>query len=342
MGDRAELIRNALAFLQDPSTRDHPLTQRIAFLESKGLTNAEIESVLSQAQAAPPSAPSSRSAFAPVQPYVSPYASIQQPPAVPQRDWRDYFIMAVVSGGFMFGVVSFARKYLLPHLQPPSATAYEADHDALTAQFDEVAKLISSIETETAAQRTALDDQKDKVDSAIDKLQLAINETREAENKTKAELREIRDEVNNVRDMLPKMLEKNKDAQSQALLDLQQELKSLKTLLLTRSGPSMPSTLPYSSSTSPSSFASLAGTAPPLPRPSIPSWQLPVTPAPAAVPAPAPVVAPVASVEPPKVDKGKGKATEPEAVEPLAASGVLVPEVGSESEAEDAASSIIA
>lgn len=55
------------------------------------------------------------------------------------------------------------------------------------------------------------------------------------------------------------MIEKNKEAQTQSLGELQQDLKSLKTLLLSRT----PST---------------ATPAPPLPnfppRPSIPSWQL--------------------------------------------------------------------
>lgn len=59
------------------------------------------------------------------------------------------------------------------------------------------------------------------------------------------------------------MMEKNKDAQSQALLDLQQELKSLKALLLSRSGPP-----PVGGIYSP------PGTSTPTTRPSIPAWQL--------------------------------------------------------------------
>lgn len=55
-------------------------------------------------------------------------------------------------------------------------------------------------------------------------------------------------------------MDKAKDSQTQSLGELQQELKSLKALLLTRG-----STLPHSPSASP---------IPPPGRPSIPAWQL--------------------------------------------------------------------
>lgn len=93
----------------------------------------------------------------------------------------------------------------MPHLKPPTVTAYETDQQALTAQFDEIAKLVASIDADTASQRTLLEEQSQKVDSALDKLQIAIKETKDAEAKTKADLRDIREEVNNVREMLPKV-----------------------------------------------------------------------------------------------------------------------------------------
>jgi peroxin-14 len=56
------------------------------------------------------------------------------------------------------------------------------------------------------------------------------------------------------------MIDKNKDSQSQSLAELQQELKSLKALLLNR-GPSL-------SSGASTPLLSFSG------RPSIPAWQL--------------------------------------------------------------------
>jgi peroxin-14 len=170
------------------------------------------------------------------------------------------------------------QKYLLPHLKPPTSTAYEADRDALTAQFDAAEALLKEMQVETNAVKTASEDQKAKVDQATADVEAAVKEMREGEDRTRDEMREIRQEVDTIQEMLPKarlssidstvhslltyvqMLEKNKEAQAQSLAELQQELKSLKTLLLSR-GPSV------------------SGTAtPPLPglssRPSIPAWQL--------------------------------------------------------------------
>ncbi|KIJ45108.1 hypothetical protein M422DRAFT_227705 [Sphaerobolus stellatus SS14] len=266
--ERQELLRNAVAFLADNKTQSSPLAKRIEFLESKGLTPAEIEEAIRQSSVGSSTsvtAPSYREAQPPQQytPSYAPstYTVVAAPPPTPQLDWRDYFIMAVISGGVMFGVISLARKYLMPHLKPPSSTAYEADKDALTAQFDAAEALLREIQEETSAVRAAAEEQKIKVEQATADVQVAAKEMRESESRTRDEMREIRQEIDTIHDMLPKMIEKNKDSQAQSLAELQQELKSLKTLLLSR-GPAIPG----------------SSTPPPLPgltgRPSIPAWQL--------------------------------------------------------------------
>lgn len=128
---------------------------------------------------------------------------------------------------------------------------------------------------------------------------------RGSEIKTRDEMREIRDEVNTIRDMLPKvfslysshrylslillkMMDKSKESQTQSLAELQQELKSLKALLLSR-GPAL--------SSSPS-----ASPIPALGRPSIPAWQLAGANDTPASPTPTPSLPPL-----PPVSNGKGK-----------------------------------
>ena len=184
----------------------------------------------------------------------------------------------MLSGTVAYGAISLFKKYLLPHLKPPSATAYEQDRDALTAQFDAAEALLKEIQAETASVRAAVDEQKERVDKASRDVQEVVVEMRQGEAKTRDEMREIRDEIENIRDMLPKvlfifpflfplnnipfkMIEKNKESQKQSLAELQQELKSLKALLLSRG----PSALSSSPSTPLPAFSA---------RPSIPSWQL--------------------------------------------------------------------
>ncbi|KAL4064900.1 peroxisomal membrane anchor protein conserved region-domain-containing protein [Scleroderma yunnanense] len=247
--DRHELIRNAVAFLSDSSTQQAPLVQRVQFLEAKGLTAPEIEEAMKQAARQTESVPQYQPAYLPL-------------PYLPQPwDWRDYFITAVISGTVVYGAVSLFQKYLLPHLKPPSATAFEQDRDTLTAQFDAAEALLREIQAETATVRAAMEEQRERVDKATKDVESVVVELRQGEARTRDEMREIRDEVENIREMLPKMIDKNKDAHKQSLSELQQELKSLKTLLLGRGSGIVTST--------PSTpLPGLAG------RPSIPSWQL--------------------------------------------------------------------
>ncbi|KAG6812478.1 hypothetical protein H0H92_002585 [Tricholoma furcatifolium] len=252
---RQELIQNAIAFLSDPKfplkSQASPWAQRIQFLEAKGLTPQEIDIASKQASSgnSGPSYP---------QGYHSGYGAYPSPGASVHRwDWRDYFITAVISGSVVYGAVALFKKHLLPHLQPPTSTAYEEDRDALSAQFDAAEALLKEIQAESAAVRKAVEEQKAEIDKTTANVEAVVAEMREGEHKTRDEMREIRDEINNIREMLPKMINKNKESQAQSLSELQQELKSLKALLLSRGPTSMPSS-----------------PMPALGRPAIPAWQL--------------------------------------------------------------------
>ncbi|KAF7970580.1 hypothetical protein HWV62_23577 [Athelia sp. TMB] len=191
--DRQELVRNAVAFLADPSAQASSLTQKVQFLEAKGLTAPEIEDALRLAG----SNQTARPYQAPYQaPYGANYGASSFATPSTQWDWRDYFIATVVAG---------SAKYLLPNLRPPAVTAYEADKNALTAQFDVAEALLKEIQAETAAIKSAVEEQKERVDKTTEDVQAMVKEMHDGEIKTRDEMRELRDEVNNVREMLPKV-----------------------------------------------------------------------------------------------------------------------------------------
>jgi len=114
MAIREDLVSSALTFLSDPKVQSSPLAKRLAFLESKGLNQEEITEVLNRlnnpATSAAAAASTSASAGAPPVPqyggHGNPYGA---PPEVPGRDWRDWFIMAVVTSGVSYGLYTLAK-----------------------------------------------------------------------------------------------------------------------------------------------------------------------------------------------------------------------------------------
>ena len=115
---REDLVSSALTFLSDPKVQSSTLTKRLSFLESKGLTQEEITEVLNRLNSTSPASPSptpipaagSTTPPPPPVPQYAPYGNpYGQPPEPPSRDWRDWFIMAVVSSGVSYGLYTLAK-----------------------------------------------------------------------------------------------------------------------------------------------------------------------------------------------------------------------------------------
>ena len=84
-------------------------------------------------------------------------------------------------------------------------TAYEADKEALTAQFDTAEALLKEMQASTANMHNQLETQRVRVDAVVDNLNQAVEEMRSGEQEVRDEMREIRTEVNNMQQMLPKV-----------------------------------------------------------------------------------------------------------------------------------------
>lgn len=228
------MIQSAVSFLSDPKIQSSSIAQRIAFLESKGLNSQEIDEALRQVGMAQTQQQQQQQAIHPSQQtrYYPP--GTYAPPQQPTRDWRDWFIMAVVTGTVGYGVIALARKYLFPHLQPPNQTILESDRDALTAKYDEVAAMLSQLDAEQKAIKTGLEEQRSSVDAELKKVEAAMEEVRLGEKQRKEEMDRVRNEVETIKREMPKLFESSSQNTSSSLADLQTELKSLRSLLVSR------------------------------------------------------------------------------------------------------------
>ncbi|KAJ5493259.1 hypothetical protein N7539_002005 [Penicillium diatomitis] len=281
MAPREDLIASAVTFLQDPSVASSPIEKRVAFLQSKNLTQEEVDLALSRVGedpaaaaaaagtvSAPPqnSYPSQQIAYR--QPLQSPqgygypaYNQWQPPPEPPKRDWRDWFIMATVMGGVGYGLYFVGKRYISPLIAPPTPPQLEKDKESIDEQFSRAFDLIEQLSTDTAALKAAEDARTERLDSALKDVENLVADLKNASRRRDDDTRRISDEVKALKDAIPKALEGAREGNENRLKELGSELKSLKVLLGNRlggstAGPTVGRTL--SSSTVPSATPSQA------------------------------------------------------------------------------------
>ncbi|KAA8566776.1 hypothetical protein MFRU_054g00350 [Monilinia fructicola] len=297
MAIREDLVASAVTFLQDPSVSASPLDNRIAFLQSKNLTQEEVDVALGRASGEHSPAPANYSNYAPQQQVVRQpppaYGGYQQypwqqppPPEIPKRDWRDWFIMATVTGGIGYGAYFLAKRYIYPIIAPPTPPQLEQDKKEIDDSFEKAFSLLDQLAKDTETLKTSEQERTERLDIALTEVETVINELKSASRRRDEESRRIGDEVRGLKDLIPRAMEGQKEATDNRLKELAVELKSLKTLMGQRMNPSS-SMNPYNrvqSSAVPSSPAPISSIA--TPNNSTPAGDSPTentTPRPASV-----------------------------------------------------------
>lgn len=93
---REDQINNAVNFLKDPKVQAAPLTKRISFLETKGLTQDEIQEALTRTNNPTTVSPASL-------PHHSPQQMIQP------YNWKDYTLAAISVAGLGYTGAALAQ-----------------------------------------------------------------------------------------------------------------------------------------------------------------------------------------------------------------------------------------
>ncbi|KAL9129546.1 MAG: hypothetical protein Q9217_002033 [Psora testacea] len=252
---RQELVASAVSFLQDPSVASSALDKRIAFLQSKNLTQEEVDLALARAgdgtrshnvatSSSPPGQYPYSSQGVPRQPVgydygygqypAGPWA--QPPPPPPRRDWRDWFIMATVTTGVGYGLYAAAQRYILPLIAPPTPPQLQQDKAAIDESFNKAFALLDQLAADTAALKASESERTEKLDTTLQDVDTVIADLKAANARREAESRLIADQVQGLKDLVPKALEGWKANGDSRLDDLTQEMQGLKKLLENRVG----------------------------------------------------------------------------------------------------------
>uniref|UniRef100_A0A093XYB9 Peroxisomal membrane protein PEX14 n=1 Tax=Talaromyces marneffei PM1 TaxID=1077442 RepID=A0A093XYB9_TALMA len=260
MAPREELISSAITFLQDPSVASSPLEKRVAFLQSKNLTQEEIDIAIARAGEESVQTTTTTTAtpvgytqqqqpiYRPTGPQPGygpgPYGQWQPPPDVPRRDWRDWFIMATITGGVGYGLYVLAKRYVVPIIAPPTPPQLEQDKQSIDEEFARAFALIDQLSTDTAALKSAEETRTERLDAALREVETVLSELKSSTRRRDDETRRISDEVKNLKDSIPKALEGAREGNESRLKELGTELRSLKTLLNNRLSAGSPATTP--------------------------------------------------------------------------------------------------
>ncbi|CAK9437286.1 uncharacterized protein LODBEIA_P16640 [Lodderomyces beijingensis] len=243
-----ELINSAVAFLQDPNVASSPLTKKIEFLESKGLNQQEIEEALNRAKGESSSSSSSSSTITPTNSNTrssSNYHSSQQQnapldyynvaPPLPERSWKDYFIMATATAGVTYGLYSVITRYLVPAIIPPAQSAIEQDKEVINEEFIKIDKILEQLTKEQEEIKASNEEKLKDVDTVIENINDFLTKYNKDKLKFDDDLRFMKLETDKLSLSVDKSMKFYKENVHEQLEELSDELQSLKNLIKSRS-----------------------------------------------------------------------------------------------------------
>ncbi|CAI4061629.1 Pex14p SKDI_07G1090 [Saccharomyces kudriavzevii IFO 1802] len=230
--DRKELFDSAVSFLKDESIKNAPLLKKIEFLKSKGLSEKEIEIAMEEPkkdkkfkEGISKNNDSSVNRTNPQDMYF--YEAM--PPALPHRDWKDYFVMATATAGLLYGAYQVTRRYVIPNILPEAKSKLEDDKEEIKDQFAKIDKVLNAIEAEQAESRKQESETLKELTGTIAELQQVLTETTRSKEKIEDEFRLVKLEMTNLQNTIDKFVSDNSNIQE--LNNIQREMDSLKSLM---------------------------------------------------------------------------------------------------------------
>lgn len=239
-----ELVNSAVSFLQDPNVASSPINKKVEFLQTKGLNDQEIDEAIKRANgaantgAAQPDTPMTykdamHSSTAPLDYYA-------MAPAVPERTWKDYFIMATATAGVTYGFYQVVTRYLIPSIMPPGQTRVDEDKQAIDEEFLKIDKVLEQMAAEQQEMRDANTAKLADIDVVIDNVNDFLAKYNKDKIKFDDDLRLMKLEVDNLQNSIEKNMKLTKENIRDELAEILDELVSLKNLVKARAGAGQP------------------------------------------------------------------------------------------------------
>lgn len=256
-GLREELIDNAVNFLKDPKVKDAPLAKRIAFLESKGLTQEEIQAALNSSKLSTPHIP---------------------PRPVTKNTgttWQDISLGILGISGIAYTIFCLAQSYFSAYFDFPTPQKLLKETEEQKQDLSTASKTLITVNNQTSQLIKVMESHALDVAKSLNTCHKTLSSLTESSEKAEKRVHEIEKELESIKEYIPKvsfmffyvqLLEKTQESQECIVQDLQNEIKSLKKILVSKTSSTSQTVIPSANL----SIISEASTS----KPSIPEWQL--------------------------------------------------------------------
>lgn len=237
-----DLISSAVSFLKDPNVASSPLSKKIEFLQSKGLNEQQIEEALKRANDSSSGSSASASPqvasllYSPQQNYVAqpPLDYYSASPQVPERNWKDYFIMATATAGVTYGLYQVVTRFLIPSIMPPGQSRVDQDKEKIDEEFVKIDKVLEQMALEQKEIKDTNEAKLKEIDVVIDNVNDFLAKYNKDKLKFDDDLRLMKLEVDNLLNAVEKNMRLTKESISDELRDISDELLSLRNLIKAR------------------------------------------------------------------------------------------------------------
>ncbi|KAF0532748.1 Peroxisomal membrane anchor protein [Gigaspora margarita] len=227
---RPELFQSAVKFLKNSQVKSKPLQKRIKFLEYKGLTSDEIKEALKAANDEDITNDFNdlQGIFNEI--FVTERMTFTKPPPIPRFDWKDYFIAAALISGIGYAIADIAKEYIVSFLGTLTTEGLDNDKQSFSNQLTNTTEILDVMKFDTQIIKKNIKEQSFEVKKILKTLDNVLGDLKYYEGKKDKELEILKEDMDSIRDLIPKLFEEAEDCQEQSFIDLQQELKLLKSL----------------------------------------------------------------------------------------------------------------
>ncbi|ODV84273.1 hypothetical protein CANARDRAFT_29421 [[Candida] arabinofermentans NRRL YB-2248] len=228
------MVSSAVEFLLDKSISDSPLAKKIEFIESKGLNQVEVQEALLRAQRGTTSksevkSPNTAIPQAQTTPPKAPLPDYYyNAPPLPERDWKDYFVMATATAGISYGVYQIVKRYVVPKILPPSKSQLEKDKESIDQEFMRVEALLEKFEEDQKEFYESQEAKSKKIDDTLTDIAEIISKTNEKNLSNEETLKYLKLEIESIKTTLMKSLDNQKSTINSELSSIEKQVQEIK------------------------------------------------------------------------------------------------------------------